>query len=1066
MIEFQSFPKGQVLLLWLIISLFDVPARTDEQALGRWAVLASPDVRESGVSDLLMAQLTAAKLSLVEREQLDVVIREIELSKLFNAAAAAQRLQVGQLAKADALILMSLIERDGKKSVRMIVCECRYGSRLKLEQFELDKARLDQIVSDIAGEVEKTRVKFARGVQRIVAVSPFLSKSLSHEFDHLQFGFAGLLGQAISEQPGTAVLEIEEARAIGLELERTGGTVKDRVVPTFIEAEFIVPELARAIEPSKVTLDVSVKASGGQSGTWKRQKLKISEAVAWLTSEVATGVLKSAVNRTTLSRDQQRLALLKRADNFTRLGAYPESIALRESALLLHDPFDERLRLLADYFRGVSLRQTNDLKDSLKTTVRDANGVSRGQTKENLRFWQDREAAMFEHNRRVLQLIEGMLANREVNLVEGSLLWNKGLHQPTHQRPSGEWTPKYHDLKQKFFWDNIPRLQQLNPKLRRGEPLDEVRGLTSATRNFWGSSPASESKIWSATAGNMVRTIERPPFARPEKMEFTGGLRHIERLVTELHHPRWPIPALVAAAMPDRMGVTQTGFRSNENFTYVTNLKLDPGELNAHYERLIASKQPWAEFYGRCGLWGESIRYKSGSKEQINAEFDSLQKFLTSWRKKYPDSEDLVADIDKILTTVRDVNEKGWKDYIAPKKRPHDSDALKLNELPVVRFERIDGTHAEYEVITNCGKSLDAVWNGDQLWLMPVGGALTPIFERPNRNQPGARDFLLDVAWDGRWLWTVTAESGLRVFDLNGKQLGELLSASAKESRPVDLDLAATDGSRLPPFNSNSSPLHRELHPGLTTRTRPPLLISPLGDGRCLVAANYGPLKRLWIAVVTLAPTGSWDVKILLQGTKVDQAGDKNQFQNVDVAAQANWLTMFQRPELNPRPMAILGRSAVSNGSIEVPPLIIDATSLKVSVLPGNFREVRGNNVPPVVANGRLVQNGMIVFESLTPDLLNEKARWTNQVFSASPNRDNTILMQGRFVVHGDELLTTDPAGWARLNTRDWKLDMLAPRPLPNDSRFHYHGVSGHFGLVSWNRNGPLHRVVINERAK
>ncbi len=205
-------PKGQFLLLLLIMSVFDVPVRANEQALKRWAILAAPAVRELGVSDLLMAQLETAKVELVEREQLDAVTREIELTTLFGAEGAAQRLDVGQRLKADALILMSLTEHDGKKLVRVIVCECLYGLRLKWEQFELDKARLDQVVSDIAGEVEKTRVKFARGVQRIVAVSPFLSKSLTHEFDHLQFGFAGLLGQAISEQPGTAVLEIEVVR--------------------------------------------------------------------------------------------------------------------------------------------------------------------------------------------------------------------------------------------------------------------------------------------------------------------------------------------------------------------------------------------------------------------------------------------------------------------------------------------------------------------------------------------------------------------------------------------------------------------------------------------------------------------------------------------------------------------------------------------------------------------------------------------------------------------------------------------------------------------------------------
>ena len=130
------------------------------------------------------------------------------------------------------------------------------------------------------------------------------------------------------------------------------------------------------------------------------------------------------------------------------------------------------------------------------------------------------------------------------------------------------------------------------------------RGAEShrGTQITWGTSPASQSKLWSRTAASFVTNISRT-------------------------------------------------------------------SLVAHYNRLIESKHPWGEFYGRCGLWGEAVRSKSKTIEQINAEFESLQKFLTTWRKKYPDSEDLVADIDKIWTTIHAVNDKGFGEFIATKKR-------------------------------------------------------------------------------------------------------------------------------------------------------------------------------------------------------------------------------------------------------------------------------------------------------------------------------------------------------------------------------------------------------------
>ena len=520
--------------------------------------------------------------------------------------------------------------------------------------------------------------------------------------------------------------------------------------------------------------------------------------------------------------------------------------------------------------------------------------------------------------------------------------------------------------------------------------------------------------------------------------------------------------------MPSQMGLAQVGFGSGDNLNYVTVHKLGDEELLAHYQRLIESKHPWGEFYGRCGLWGEAVRTKSKSKEEINAEFDSLQKFLTSWRKKYPDSEELVADIENILTTIRDVNDKGWKEFIATKKpppSPPSNQPVKPDDRPLVRFEPIEGTPTPFEVITRCGDNLDAVWNGDQLWLMPIGGELKPIFERPRLAVKYSRDFLHEVLFDGRWLWVVNAESGLRVFDLTGKLLGHLPAKSSKGDSP-DGDVPVADSTQLPPFDPKPYPLHNDPYPnspGIATRSAASLRILPIGAGRCLVAGNYGPLHRMWIAVVTLEPAGSWKVQIIQEGTKVAQLGDLTQFQNTDIAAEVHWITLFQKPQPIPRPLAIVGRRIASFRTDEIPPLVIDLTSLKVSVLPGNFRENGAFWYPVVAANGRLIQNTTHLFETLEPDFLKPDAPWKSQLFVASPKRDNIITVQGRFIADDDHLYVTTYDGWARLNTKTWKFDLLAPRPLPKEHCFRFQGVSAHHGLVSWNRNQPLHRVRIEQ---
>ncbi len=48
-------------------------SHADELA-SRWAILASPEIRQAGVSDLLFVELLEQRLDLVEREQLDKLL--------------------------------------------------------------------------------------------------------------------------------------------------------------------------------------------------------------------------------------------------------------------------------------------------------------------------------------------------------------------------------------------------------------------------------------------------------------------------------------------------------------------------------------------------------------------------------------------------------------------------------------------------------------------------------------------------------------------------------------------------------------------------------------------------------------------------------------------------------------------------------------------------------------------------------------------------------------------------------------------------------------------------------
>jgi hypothetical protein len=87
-------------------------ATPERPAYHRWATLASRDLDEAGLTDLLAVELAKrADLETVERQQVGEVLKELKLATLFGADAAA-RLNLGHVLKADALVLLSLEEHE------------------------------------------------------------------------------------------------------------------------------------------------------------------------------------------------------------------------------------------------------------------------------------------------------------------------------------------------------------------------------------------------------------------------------------------------------------------------------------------------------------------------------------------------------------------------------------------------------------------------------------------------------------------------------------------------------------------------------------------------------------------------------------------------------------------------------------------------------------------------------------------------------------------------------------------------------------------------------------------
>ena len=88
----------------------------------RWAVICSKDVQQAGLGDLVTAELSKEKdLELVDRDQLDAVTKELELAAVLESQAAAARLKMGQVLKADALLLLSIEGREKGRLLKVVV---------------------------------------------------------------------------------------------------------------------------------------------------------------------------------------------------------------------------------------------------------------------------------------------------------------------------------------------------------------------------------------------------------------------------------------------------------------------------------------------------------------------------------------------------------------------------------------------------------------------------------------------------------------------------------------------------------------------------------------------------------------------------------------------------------------------------------------------------------------------------------------------------------------------------------------------------------------------------------
>ncbi len=201
----------------------------------RAALLQTAPEKTGDVVALLEPQLAAgSKIELVERQQIDKLVREQELSAAFGADAVGARVALGKLLQADLLVFVRA-EPGSPPQASVAIAESHQGLRLVRGLVSLADAQA------AANEVEKLAEaaleKLSAKKRELFAVPPFACNDLGFSYGYLKTAYPKLIEGWLIRQPGVVVVEFAEAKAIAKEIALTGGSDISRPLPLYVLGE-------------------------------------------------------------------------------------------------------------------------------------------------------------------------------------------------------------------------------------------------------------------------------------------------------------------------------------------------------------------------------------------------------------------------------------------------------------------------------------------------------------------------------------------------------------------------------------------------------------------------------------------------------------------------------------------------------------------------------------------------------------------------------------------------------------------------------------------------------------
>ncbi|MDA0807497.1 MAG: hypothetical protein O2945_07485 [Planctomycetota bacterium] len=1021
--------------LVLIMAVAGDCLAADPTSFRRWAVVGDTATRDSGLSDLVAAELAQwENVELVEREELQRAIQELELSQLHTAAELAGRLQLGALMNADALLLLSFGNHDGKSFVRAVTCDCVSGARLAYEQFAFSEPRIDELADQVTDTVSETLARFPSGVQRLVTVSPFLSKDFSHDFDHLQNACAAWLSEVIAQQPGLAVVELAEARAIREELSITGSELSDRQRPLFIVGGYSTERVADS-NSINVRLSISARDREQVVLSVESEALKLDLLPDWLHATAGSKVLehlkRSPGNATGISRTEQAKLLSERADRFARFGAYDQSIALREAALLLERNTDREMTLVEDY-QSLLKDRYDEASDWLSERYRlfvQSSGTEEFVFPET---WDQRFEGDLKLYRAMIPHCLSILGESDSPSHRASTV----LRAMTTRLPDCRFVPERwqeaHEVRESAFWVAVSILSEATrEEFISGKVLVPDVSGTSLSQTLTG-----RYDRWIETAITYIfRYRGNVALAGPRnEWRADDTLDALMRLLTESRLPNCPCVRIVRLC---------NGSYSDGLVFFMKYGVCSEEQLRDLQTTLSRSNDPVWKIYGAC--LADSIEWNSHDQKHsavVDSRIDRLKQISRQIASLKGENELATAACRFAVVVLqaleRDLQKQG--DGQTHRKWPSTPQPVTgADPFPHLRFHQT-GITTDWSHLTPCTSEFDIVWSFERVARLSADGKQKVLYDAQKQ-----KDQVRQVVWDDRYLWIGTRSFGVRIFTTDGDVLAEIPQGKPSVAGEPALPEWEPDnmGDGMTALVESTSPQHA-------------FRLFNVSPGRCLVTGRYGKQARLWIALLEYR-NERCEVHVLHEAA-LRADGNVHEEPGIEEACEPNWFLPVPPQPGKPVSQVLMGRGLINKYSARRLPMLIDMNSKQVSLFDGEA-PVKGAGwirLTTVIGQSAIVQDGD-GFNLLTRDA-HAASGWRSQLirFRTESSRRHQSYSWPLATDHG--VYFPGPI-WRRLDLDTGLLKTVTPEPLSNEWTFDEYAASGPLGLVAWNRGDKLLRI-------